>query len=373
MAAPGSRADNRAGPTSGPTLPIVAVALRRQSKMPLAKISGASRAGSAPAAAMRAAVACAGLVQALPLAGQAVAADLAAPVELVRRINADAACTRLRVVGLCFCGAVPCGYRVSMDVPVAFAETVRAPGDSLLGSLPWRSAAAISGAAGTASSRQSGLDNTAEVHAWLLRDWAWTLVARPPCLTCRPSDAQSPLPAPSAPPGAPVPGCGPAEALAAQASLGSLLPSWSPVLSALVYASEFDALNWRTGCRDLARPVVPGVAGADVLGQWGPLYPRQMRDLGTSAVVYSAKTAYRALSIARDQLASFQAPVDLAARMQQAYPAVSACFAVGTQPLPDAAHSAQPVQAATDGRYGWFYWRPVTCCVDFSSLAQCAR
>jgi len=97
-----------------------------------------------------------------------------------------------------------------------------------------------------------------------------------------------------------------------------------------------------------------------------------MRDLGTPPVVYSAKTAFRALSIARDQLATFPFPVDLAGRMQQAYPAVSTCFDVGEQPLPQASSSDRPVQTSADGRYGWFYWRPVSCCVGFESLAHCA-
>ena len=108
------------------------------------------------------------------------------------------------------------------------------------------------------------------------------------------------------------------------------------------------------------------------LRDWGALYPRQMRDLGTPPVLYSAKTAYRALSIARDQLATFPFPVDLAGRMQQAYPAVSTCFDVGEQPLPQVPDSDRPVRTSEDGRYGWFYWRPVSCCVGFESLAHCA-
>jgi len=31
------------------------------------------------------------------------------------------------------------------------------------------------------------------------------------------------------------------------------------------------------------------------------------------------------------------------------------------------------VRASADGRYGWFYWRPVTCCVGFASLARCTQ
>ncbi len=285
------------------------------------------------------------------------------------------ACTQTQVLGLCWCSGAPCGYRVRMYVPVAFVETVRAPGDSLLAaSLPSLASMAASIESGvldgapTASAAHSGLDRTAEVHAWALGDAAWAMAGAAPCLQCRPANARSAPPAAHAAASLP---CGPAVMPAADL-LGSLLAGWSAVLPTLVYASEADALNWRTGCRDQIGLALGQLAIAPGLGQWGPLYPRQMRDLGTGAVVYSAKTAYRALSIARDQLAAFTAPVDLAAHMQQAYPVVSACFKIGEQPLPEATTSAQPVSTSADGRYGWFYWRPVSCCVGLDSLARCA-
>jgi hypothetical protein len=187
-----------------------------------------------------------------------------------------------------------------------------------------------------------------------------------PCLRCQPSDARS---APPPAPAQPDPVCGLASAIAAELT-STVASGLASALLSLAYASEADAINWRTGCRDLlaidAWPRDPsGLRG------WGALYPRQMRDLGTPPVLYSAKTAYRALSIARDQLATFPCPVDLAARMQQAYPAISACFDVGDQPLPQGANSQRPVRTSEDGRYGWFYWRPVSCCVNFESLAHC--
>ena len=275
----------------------------------------------------------------------AAADPLLSPLQLARRISPDPACTRVIIPELCWCGQVPCGYRVLMYVPVAFVETVRAPGDSLLPAPLLGLATADS--LGTLSSSHSNLDHTAEVHAWLLGDAAWEMSGRPPCLLCRPSDARSPpLPAQ-----APVdPTCDPASTVAA-ALANRLQPDLTTLLPALAYASEFDVLNWRTGCRDrLAIGLAPAV-----LGRWGPLYPRQMRDLGTSPVVYSAKTAFRALSIAREQIATLPFPADLVGRMQQAYPAVSTCFDIGQQPLPEASSSALPVHTSGDGRYGWFY------------------
>jgi len=306
-------------------------------------------------------VACASL---LWLPARALADPVFGPLDLARRISPDAQCTRSQLLGLCWCGAAaPCGYRVQMYVPVAFVETVRAPGDSLLAAaLP-----AAAGSVGTLSSSDAGLDNTAEVHAWLLGDAAWLLTGQLPCLRCQPSDARSAPPPPMAAIG---PLCGEASAVVA-ALASNLGAGFLPVLPALAYASEADVVNWRTGCRDQLA-LDSWVQDRFGLLQWGALYPRQMRDLGTPPIVYSAKTAYRALSIARDQLATFLFPVDLAARMQQAYPAVSACFDVGTQPLPQASTSDRPVQTSADGRTGWFYWRPVSCCVGFESLAHCA-
>jgi hypothetical protein len=301
------------------------------------------------------------LCAALVCGAAPVAADPTfGPLELARRISPDPACTRTQVEGLCFCGTTPCGYRIRMYVPVAFVETVRAPGDSLLWlSLPGPAAPA------TLSSSHSGLDNTAEAHVWTLGDAAWWLSGQPPCLRCAPSAARVPPPSPWSEAADAL--CGPASAV-----MGALAGSGqsSPLLPALAYASEADGLNWRTGCRDLAAGSWAIADGAG-LGQWGALYPRQMRDLGTPPVVYSAKTAYRALSIAREQLGTFPFPVDRSARMQQAYPAVSTCFDIGEQPLPQAPFSERPVQTSGDGRYGWFYWRPVSCCVGLQSLAQC--
>ena len=312
------------------------------------------------------------------------------PFDLAQRISADPASTRSEVLGLCWCGGTPCGYLVRMYVPVAFVETVRNSADSLLGvqfAVP-----AATDAADTVSSSQSALDNTAEANAWLLSDAAWQLAKSVPCMRCQPSDARSPAPAP---PMAADLACGSTIAVL-NALASSAASSLASTLTPLVYASTADAANWRTGCRDLAcaqdwlaqvEACMSGAPASDAsvesvasvvavttpacVGHWGALYPRQMRDLGTAPVVYSAKTAYRALSVARDQLGTFPFPVDLAGRLQQAYPVVSTCFGVGEKPLPDVQSSGQPVQISADGRYGWFYWRPVSCCVGFDSLAHC--
>lgn len=320
--------------------------------------------GHAPVARLLALCFSAALIYAMPPC--AVADPALGPLQLARRISPEPACTRTQVLGLCWCAGAPCGYLIRMYVPVAFVETVRAPGDSLLGlALPGADAF---GPGGTLSSSHSTLDNTAEAHAWLLGDVSWLLSGQLPCLSCKPSDARVPAPPPAA---AADLMCGAASTVAATLASDSL-STFAPLLAALAYASELDAINWRTGCRDLLA-IDSWARNPSSLRGWGALQPRQMRDLGTPPIVYSAKTAYRALSIARDQLATFPFPVDLAARMQQAYPTVSTCFDVGEQPLPEAPFSERPVRTSADGRYGWLYWRPVTCCVGLQSLAMCPK
>jgi len=309
-------------------------------------------------------------------AGRAQSFDLAASLQ---RLDRDGACAAVQIIGECRCAGIVCGLRVSRYIPVAFVETTVAPGDSLL------SAARIPvpGLLGTVSSALSSTDNTSEAHVWRLGP-AWT--AGVPCLSC--SAASAAVPRAIVDTAAPV--CGAAgavvQAITAVNGVAALLP-----LPTLAYASELDWLNWRTGCRDLADPAASVIGSqlacsaplaaiaastttdADCIGAWGALRPRQMRDIGPVPLLYSAKTAVRAMSIARDQLGTFPFPVDTQGRLQQVYPAISACFGVGELPLPQAPGSSQPALTSADGRYGWIYWRPATCCVGLPSAAQCLR
>jgi len=303
--------------------------------------------------------------------------SLTSPAGLLGRLYPDAACAEQQVIGQCYCGLVACGLRVRRYVPVAVVETTRAPGDSLLG-LP------VPGgpyAGATASSSLSMTDNTAEAHVWLLPDG---MVPGLGCLTCGPSAARLP----AAVVDAATPLCGPAAAVAqaTQTAAAALAGPWLPRLA---YASELDAVNWRTGCRDLADPQVhaipqllacaalPGASAvgenAACLGAWGPLRPRQMRDIGPPPMLYSAKTAVRAMSIAREQIGSFPYPVDTGGKLQQVYPAASACFRVGELPLPQLPFAARPALPSTDGRYAWIYWRQASCCIGFPAVRQCLR
>ena len=204
---------------------------------------------------------------------------------LLQALAPDAACSQERVVGLCYCGPLPCGLRVQRYVPVAIVETTRAPGDSVLsGGVDFLAPPdGLPGIAGTASSSLSTTDNTAEAHAWTLPSGALPGV---PCLTCTAASAQVPATTLDVAAGL----CGPAAvvARALDTVASGFAGAWVP---RLVYASELDSLNWRTGCRDLANPATSATlalpacalgAGPLCLGGWGLLVPRQMRDIGPS-------------------------------------------------------------------------------------------
>lgn len=316
------------------------------------------------------------------------------PGDLAQRINPSPACTQSAVTSLCFCGYTPCGYWLRMYVPAVFVETVVRPGDTLLDAPSFGALIDKTVSLGTGSSSLSTTDNAAEAHAWTLSDQMLLMSSLPPCMICKPSDAR--VPAMSASTSSLSSGCDPSGAIASEL-LSVAAKIDIPYMPTLAYASEMDAVNWHTGCRDLSLANVlasngftctaAGIAqwlgadsalsrliGADAcVGLWGPLYPRQMRDIGGNPVLHSAKTSYRALSVARDQLGLLPIPVDLGGRLQQAFPAISACFGIGQLPLPEPGWSPQPTLASTDGRYGWFYWRQVACCVRFDDYASCLQ
>ncbi len=299
--------------------------------------------------------------------------------QLLGGVYADASCAQELVTGMCRCGMLACGLRVLRFVPVAVVETTAFPGDSLMDAGALSTLAAPG--TGALSSSLSASDNTAEVHVWSIPDPAGIA-----CATCIGADARSPSAARADAAGAI---CGPA-ALTAQ-EIRAAGASALPGAPALLYASELDWLNWRTGCRDIADPAsrvpvqsilcaaqplgspVGAASGAGCIGQWGSLVPRQMRDIGPPPPLYSAKTAVRAMSLAREQLGLFPYPVDTGGKLQQVYPAVSACFPVGQLPLPQLPGSPRPVVTSADGRYAWVYWRAAQCCVGYGAAAQCLR
>ncbi len=306
------------------------------------------------------------------------------PADVVSRISSSPTCSARVVTGVCYCGAVPCAYRVSQFVPASFIETTRFPGESMLAGFDLM-AMGSSGAAALAQTRQThanGKDSTYEVHVFSMPERLVQL--HNGCQSCKLSSARVPA-QPS--PMAAINMCG-TEMLSA--ALGAAVEGSFETLGVTMtpaYLSELDFLNWRTGCRDLTLQnlfergvakcaitasvdvggtLVQSLEGDPCIGAWGPLYPRQMRSLGSDEVRSSAIAAYRGMSVARTDLGSFPFPVDVAGKFQQAYPAVSSCVQAG-------APGALPTDMlrSSDGAYAWIYWRPTTCCVPFDSVSNC--
>lgn len=243
------------------------------------------------------------------------------PFTLGMKVNP--ACEEYKIVGICY----PRGYLVHMYVPVAFLETVGAPGDTLVAAPNFASfataiatqAAGMVGKVG--QSNKSGMDNSSESNVWVFPDSIMKISPIvPKCLVCLPSDAvDATLPL----------GDGINNPCGASSILTDRLTSMNqglidiPYMPKLAYSSSMDVLNWRTGCRDMsiskmalsnavncmatnAADMLGGsnnplssVLGDYCLGSWGTLYPRQMRDVGNVATVASAKTGYRAMHVAK--------------------------------------------------------------------------
>lgn len=327
------------------------------------------------------------------------------PMQLAARF--DRSCAQWRLSGIC--PTWPrVRLRVAMYVPVAYVETTRQPGETTVRApallpLLQRTTSAPRAGGDTLSQSRSLTDHTAEAHVYTLPDRLVLSAGLGPLnMVCTPTDARLPDRR------------GPADSAALLTrgtcgnELGAVAREMSRVLAGAfdatvsealctprpAYLSEFDVPNWRTGCGDeaiaklmlanrvtcaaddvaafldLGRPFGSLIAQDACLGSWGPLYPRQMRERGLNPVAASAKTAYRALSLARTSFGAVPFPLGLEGRMQQVYPFVSQCFTPG-EPLPQIA-AARPARMSVDhGVYGWVYWRPVTCCVPKGGAAGC--
>lgn len=190
----------------------------------------------------------------------------------------------------------------------------------------------------------------------------------------------------------------------------------------LLYASETDPVDWRVGCADLALAFatapVTGVAcaalgmGQDVgsaveaalskmgsaggliqsglndlqtnqlcVGDWGPIYPRQMTSMGTAPAVGMALAAYRALRIAHTSLGTLKPIVDQTCYLQPFYPIAGAGnvagpkgFKIGAPALEvDTIMGQYLASQATlnDSRMGFVLWVPTGCWKSYSEIEDC--
>lgn len=315
------------------------------------------------------------------------------------RARFDRTCVRRLPLSRCY---PPTQQLIFMYVPVAYVETTRQPGETTVASAALRTQGMSFGDLGrTVSRARSNSDSTSEAHVYTLPDRLILAAGLGPVnMVCTPSDAMAPdvaTPAASA-------------TLLSRATCGNLLGDVAGAMASQlanafdgtisealctprpVYWSELDVPNWRTGCgdetisklmlssgftcqagplaafRNVAQPLAALLGPDTCIDHWDALYPRQMRERGLAGPAASAKTAYRAMSLARASFGAFPFPVGLDGFMQQVYPAPSRCFPPGAHVE---AMTLAGVNTSNDDNYGWVYWRPAKCCVPKPGAAVC--
>ena len=316
------------------------------------------------------------------------------PVEIAARVNWDPQCSNYAIVGYCYCPYTPCAWAVAHFVPVSFIETVRKSGETMVAAVDFSQMTLAMGATFQSLVRQinqEGMDNSFEAHNYNLPEKLLQYATA--CMTCKPSYAEQPYMDSSGGYLGNYGGglCGNLVNFTKQISKftdigGNPLAGYN---MKMFYASEADVLHWRTGCRDLsltnllksnaftctaagiadligsAEPIAKWLGADACIGNWGPLYPRQMRTRGPTQIQASAIAAYRSISVARTDTQTFPYSVDTNSKLQIAYPQLSKCTKVGSIPM------NLTMKASTDGAFGWIYWRPVACCIPFEAPTTC--
>jgi hypothetical protein len=160
-----------------------------------------------------------------------------------------------------------------------------------------------------------------------------------------------------------------------------VLPACFPKL---LYDTNFD-IDWRTGCSDqnkvnaaaslacTSSGILQGLAGGGIpgitdycIGNWGPLYPRQMAWHNSDPKMGAAIASMRALSLAGEKgyiEYSTQASIG---KLQLTSPLPVPGFIAGTTP---ARASIESAPASPTGVYSFVWWLPVTCCKSISSIS----
>jgi len=265
-------------------------------------------------------------------------------------------CVDFRVIGLC---VKPPPYYVGIVImywePVLLIETVKKPGDTLIGSLvPVVSslthesssnfASAVTGlsipvSSGSNSSKITGANlkfNEAHVYEFPFRDEIMS-------------------------------------------SIDKECPDKLPSGSFIKYLSELDVLEWRIGLIEAMHPKSIASAASGLtcaatgaflddlcMGFWGATYPRRGFITHQSEVVASAATAVRAVSISG--LLGSQAHVVLeqtgflssfeSDKLELIYPVSSGCIKIGQNPA-----TWESGKLSSSGKYLWVYWRRRICCI----------
>ena len=268
----------------------------------------------------------------------------------------DWSCIDFRVVGVC---VKPPPYYVGIVImywePVLLIETVKKPGDTIIGSLVPVISSVTQGASSNFASKVIGLNipvssgsnasnvtganlqfNEAHVYEFPFRDQIMS-------------------------------------------SIDKECPDKLPSGSFIKYLSELDALEWRIGLIEAMNPKSIASAASGLMcaatgafmddlcmGFWGATYPRRGFFTHQSEVVASAAAAIRAVSISGllgstahvvlEQigfLPSFESD-----KLELIYPSSPGCIKIGQNPA-----TWETGKSSTSGKYLWVYWRRRICCV----------
>lgn len=162
-------------------------------------------------------------------------------------------------------------------------------------------------------------------------------------------------------------------------SMGMTCPDKLPTGSFIKYLSELDSIEWRIGVLETANPksiasaasgsacaAIGSFTGDLCMGYWGATYPRRGFVAHQSQVVGSAVATVRAVSIASGINISGHVVLEGTGflpsfeydKLQLIYPVVSECIKIGQNPA-----SWESGKLSVSGKYLWLYWRRRICCV----------
>lgn len=327
-------------------------------------------------------------------AGVAMPGVAGAAPAVASMLTLNASCFQLTVLGYCYCGVppVPCGYLINHWLPVAFVEVIKAPGDTVAGG---------GGSIVTGTRIAKRHHQAFEARIYEIPDlMRLTVFQNKSLCLCSSNEAKARGMATNTL-GGPLgdliakgnPACGITDAML-RATINQIVSAVPAGQLKLLYSTEQDRTNWHEGCRDLPistalgmGPMACGATGVTnqvdsvlgtglaskipgnqmCVGSWGGLFPRQMMQQGLSELPGASMAAYRALHIAAFNTKTMPYEVSLSGKLQPVVPVVSDCYRPGASLLQvDTTAVVNPI-----GTYGFIWWVPVTCCVDFGKAAAC--
>jgi len=285
------------------------------------------------------------------LAGRSSALELS---DISGMISLD--CIDFRVIGVC---VKPPPYYVGIVImywePALLIETVKKPGDTIIGSLVPVVSSLTQEAASSLLSRVTGLAVPISGGSSSSKITGTTLQFNETHVYEFPFRDQI------------------------MSSIDSQCPDKLPAGSFIKYLSELDALEWRIGLLEAMHPKSIASAASGLtcaatgaflddlcMGFWGATYPRRGFFTHQSEVVASAAAAVRAVSISG--LLGSRAHVVLepigflpsfeSDKLELIYPKSSGCIKIGQNPA-----TWESGKLSSSGKYLWVYWRRRICCI----------